>query len=375
MIHVDSSSTSKPRVALVLQGGGALGAYHVGVYQAMEEAGLRPDWVSGISIGAFMASIIVGNHSQNRVKQLDGFWQDISWSDEFGNQLGGDARKTFNQMSYVRTLMFGQPDFWVNRSMNHMFLPSVEPEKASFCDTDAIVTTLQRRVDFDIINSGSVRLSLGATHIESGELKFFDNTRQVIGPEHVQASGSLPPGFPAVRASDPDYVTDQYYWDGGCVGNTPVEAIFREKNKANRPDILILVDLFNASGPVPRNMDEVNWRMKSLQFADRTNNHLRRLLVKHNLRCHVSAPPSGRHVSSPMDIIRLVYQLGDEEISNSDVEFSRPSIAARRARGYEDMSHVLSASPWKTSQVQRVHPDEILLHHVSKKKISCIRYF
>src|SRR2546423_9132426 len=204
------ASAGKPRIVLLLQGGGALGAYHIGAYQAMQEAGYEPDWVSGISIGAINAAVIAGNAPEARLAKLEQLWHEISWPDEWGALLSGELRRAFNQWNFGAALLFGQPNFWLPRVPNPLFLSQVTPETASFCDTSPMRATLQRLANFALINEKKTRLSLGATQVSTGTLVFFDSCREAIRPEHVIASGSLPPGFPATR------IDAELYWDGGC---------------------------------------------------------------------------------------------------------------------------------------------------------------
>ncbi|MBF0294329.1 MAG: patatin-like phospholipase family protein [Magnetococcales bacterium] len=377
-------TADKPNIALVLQGGGALGAYHVGVYQAISEAGLLPNWVSGISIGALTSCILVGNRPENRLARLEQFWHDISVPDEWGSFLQGEARTAFNHMSNLRSLMFGQPNFWFNRPINPMFLPYVPPEMTSICDTSPMLSTLQRLADFDLINNGPVRLSLGVTNVQTGELSFFDNTTQPrnkpLRPEHVLASGSLPPGFPPIR------IDGVLYWDGGCVANTPVEIIFDEQN-TRRPDILILVELYNPEGKEPTSMDAVKQREKSIRFGDRTLSHLKHIAVNHNLRTHLHhanlklakedsnstiQEVAKKHTHGGMDILHLIYHPNPDQITNSEAEFSRPSIADRRKAGYEDMQRLLAEDPIRRDV--RQHPGEIIIHRYHKGQTTSHRH-
>ncbi|MBF0179991.1 MAG: patatin-like phospholipase family protein [Magnetococcales bacterium] len=375
----------KPRIALVLQGGGALGAYHMGVYQAMSEAGLLPDWVSGISIGALTAGLIVGNSPQERMLRLEQFWQEISIPDDWGALFQGEARRMFNQMSLLRTMMFGQPNFWFNRPLNPTFLPFVPPDMASICDTSPMLATLNRLVNFDLLNRGTVRLSLGVTHVRSGELLFFDNTSQPSGKpiraDHILASGSLPPGFPPIR------IDGELYWDGGCVANTPVEVIFHERK--NRPDLLVLVELYNLEGQEPTSMEAVKQRVKSIRYGDRTLSHLKHIVSDHNLRTHLRDAcdrlPKGQvtkamqkaveeHIPRGMDILHLVYHAEPEQVTGSEAEFSRPSITERRQAGYKDMRRLLEKDPVEVGRELRHHPDEIVVHCSRQGNITCHRF-
>ncbi len=341
-------------VALVLQGGGALGAYHIGAYQAMSDAGYQPDWVAGISIGAFNAAIIAGNPPEKRLGKLEEFWNEISRPDSWGSVLTGDFRRWFNWGSVTEAILFGQPNFFFPRVPSPYFTPGT-PGAMSFYDTSPMRDTLERLSDFDLINSRRVRLSLGATRVTTGEMVFFDNHnhRQKIAPEHVMASGSLPPGFPATE------VEGDLYWDGGCVSNTPLQAIVDDPPHA--PTLVFMIDLWDARGPVPATMDDVLWRQKEVQFASRTTAHIDSAAKQHRLRHFLAqvakqlpteAPKTAmvqralEQGSEEMHFFHIIYEAGPDHIPMSDAEFSRPSIADRRAAGYADMMKCLEQKPW-----------------------------
>jgi NTE family protein len=349
-----TTAQAKPSVALVLQGGGALGAYHIGAYQAIAEAHLHPDWVSGISIGAINAALVAGNAPEDRVDRLAAFWEAISWP-EFVPPTGFEAFQTLhNWASNAEALLLGQPNFFTPRPINPMLVASAPPPEVSFYDTTPLRFTLGRYADFARINRGETRLSLGATRIDTGDLVFFDNFTQplaTIGPEHVLASGSLPPGFPATR------VGEHFYWDGGCVSNTPLDAI---TERPEHPRLLvIMVDLWPAAGKVPENMNEAFWRAKQIQYASRTGTQIAAHAARANLRHALAllkrqgapaadpgaetAPEAARR----LDILHVVYHPGKDQIPNSDAEFSRSSIAERRAAGYRDMAAALATKPWE----------------------------
>ena len=219
------------------------------------------------------------------------------------------------------------------------------------------MATLPRFVDFDMIASGAVRLSLGATDIESGDLVFFDNTTTRIGPEHVMASGSLPPGFPPTR------IGKRMYWDGGCVSNTPLEAVLKDQPAGHT--VAFMVDLWGAAGPPPTTMSEVLWREKQIQYASRITSHIDAVIDKVNLK-HAFELIKADHLpglSDPipdapalrigerLDVVHVVYRPTASEGPSSDAEFSRPSITARRAAGRRDMLQAIDAAPWLTEEM------------------------
>jgi NTE family protein len=350
----DANPDSRPQIALVLQGGGALGAYHIGAYQALAEADMHPDWVTGISIGAINAAVIAGNPPEDRVAQLDAMWQAISWPDFFTPPfLLFDTMH--NWISNTGALLFGQPNFFTPRGQSPLLASNCPANELSFYDTSPMLETLARFANFERINSGNVRLSLGSTNIETGQLEFFDSKYVTIEPHHALASGSLPPGFPATR------IGDNYYWDGGCVSNTPLDVILDEPD---HPHLLVfMIDLWDASGPPPGDLGAATWRAKQIQYASRTAHHIDAVATKTNLlhairllkqagSSEVDAVPDEYLLSTDrLDIVHIVYHPGPDQIPNSDAEFSRSSIAERRQAGYDDMSAALAAMPWKHKEV------------------------
>jgi len=342
-------SPAKPGVALMLQGGGALGAYHIGAYQAMAEHDLHPDWVAGISIGAINAAIIAGNQPRNRVDQLAALWEAISWPDV--PPLPIPAFQTLHDMaSNAEALLLGQPNFFTPRPLNPWLRPPSPPREVSFYDTTPMLLTLRRFADFALINDRSVRLSLGATNIATGELRFFDNHREQIEPEHVLASGSLPPAFP------PTPVEGRLYWDGACVSNTPLDAIVDEPGNPHL--VVFVIDLWDAAGPPPETISEVLWRAKQIQYASRSAHHVDAVATKVNLRHALrllqsrdapevaAVPGAPGQAERRLDIVHILYRPEAGQSPNSDAEFSRSSIATRRADGYRDMQTALAAQPW-----------------------------
>jgi NTE family protein len=344
-------------IALLLQGGGALGAYQAGVYEALAGADLRPDWVVGTSIGGINSAIIAGNPRERRVAKLREFWELVSRSPfGFDGDLGpllarGDAaRAVAQQMSAITATMLGVPGFYAPRIPSVLFQPPGTLEATSFYDTTLLKATLERLVDFDLINSEShdVRLSLGSVNARSGQLVYFDSTTDIIRAEHVMASGALPPWFPAVE------IDGEYYWDGGVVSNTPLEWLARHR----LPDTLAFqVDLWAAPGELPKNVPEVMTRMKEILNSSRTIyrtdgykeiNHLYATLFRflgqvpeefkrgEDAEYLVSVARRCVH-----HLVNLVYRPTSPEGASKDDEFSRRSIEERWLAGYRDTVHAL----------------------------------
>jgi len=366
-------------VILILQGGGSLGAYHLGVYQALAEKNMHPHWVSGISIGAFTAAVLAGNPPERRVERLQEFWHEISWPGAAGSRLPPPLRRVANMASHAASLLFGQPNFFAPRWISPLMATEGTQDALSFYTTAPMRSTLQRLVDFEYLNKHETRLSLGAARLRDGELVFFDNTRERMTPEHVLASGSLPPAFPPTR------IGGELYWDGGCVTNTPLNAILGER--FDRPALIFMIDLFNKEGPEPRTMDDVYWRAKSIQYASRTSHHLMHAARIHNLTRRLERERSGAQSFSSdgqgepprKDIIHLVYRRGDSQTADSDAEFSRWSIEERRQSGYQDMKRVLELAPWRRApdsgmapasfadSGQQPHENDMLVHTADSK--------
>ena len=369
-----STDQGKPTYALVLQGGGALGAYHIGAYQALAEHDLLPDWVCGISIGAINAAVIAGNHPADRLRRLEALWEFISWPalfEPFGDET---LHRLYNAASNAEALMFGQPNFFTPRPINPFFSPP-GPQATSFYDTSPLRSTLQRFVDFDLINAGETRLSLGATDIETGQLVFFANRPSKIGqalkigPEHVMASGALPPGFPPVR------IGDRLYWDGGCVSNTPLEAVLEDQPPGHA--VVFMIDLWSASGEAPRRMNEVLWREKQIQYASRTSSHIDAVVTKVNLRHALRSLGNGaaasvaeENAASRLDIVHIAYQPAADQIPSSDAEFSRASIRERRLAGHRDMQRAIAAAPWL--HAEKPAPLGAVVHRVTGQRVTTL---
>ena len=344
-------------VALTLQGGGALGAYQAGVYQALSEAEIHPDWVAGISIGSINAAIIAGNAPEVRIDKLNGFWEYITSTPHFDalsvfgrRVMGGDAgRKLVNQMSAAAALTVGVTGFFKPRFPPPFLEPPGNPGATSFYDTSLLVGTLERFVDFDRINAGMTRLSVGAVNVRTGNFAYFDSTTRKIGPEHILASAALPPGFPAIE------IDGEHYWDGGLVSNTPLQWVLQF---GPRQDTLTFeVDLWSSRGRFPRDIMEVATREKEIQFSSRTRDNTDRFeevqRIRHGIAKLIAELPTElRDLPSVTslnefadhkiyNIVHLIYRARLYEGDSKDYEFSRLSMRDHWKAGYHDTVRTL----------------------------------
>ena len=256
--------TKGEQTVLVLQGGGALGAYQAGVYEGIAEAGLAPDWIAGVSIGAINAALIAGNRPEHRLLRLREFWDRVSSSMPLVAPAQLDPlRIGLNRLSATTAATFGVPGFFVARIPPVFLAPDGAPEALSVYDTTPLRKSLEELVDFDFLNRrGSVRLSVGAVDVSTGNSVYFDNKDRTLGPEHVMASGALPPGMP------PTVIGGVHYWDGGLVSNSPLWYVFEEAPRIRGR--IVQVDLFSAKGELPTNLDEVLERAKDIQYSSKT---------------------------------------------------------------------------------------------------------
>jgi NTE family protein len=344
-------------IALVLQGGGALGAYQAGTYQAMHEAGLWPDTVAGVSIGGINAAIIAGNRPERRVERLREFWEGITARPVSLVTADGDfARKLTNAWSALLTMTFGQPGFFAPNALNPWLGPRGSKIATAFYDPTPLRDTLLRLVDFDLLNSQTVCYAAGAVNVLSGNFAYFDSSRTVIRPEHVMASGALPPAFPAVQ------IGTDYYWDGGLVSNTPLQHVL--DNAACHHMLVFQVDLFSARGPLPRDMDDVLARQKDIQYSSRTrlvtdyfrDRHDRDVMAKKLLAKipDERLDSEERHLKARLahmpeaTILELIYQQAAYETQAKDYEFSAASMREHWHSGYLDTQRTLRHRDWLT---------------------------
>ena len=331
---------------LLLQGGGALGAYQAGVYEGLAEADVTPTWMVGISIGAVNSAIIAGNPRERRVERLRTFWDRVSTFATFEPPAWMESmRPMLGRMSIASVATFGIPGFFKPRGLFPNFAQSGTPEALSYYDTTPLKETLEELVDFDLINQRKIRLSLGAVNVRTGESVYFDNFKMRIGPEHVLASGALPPGFPA------QLIDGECYWDGGIVSNSPLTYVWDEKPL--RTALIMQVNLFNAHGPLPRNIDEAMERVKDIQFSSkqRLNNQRMRELGEMRTALGRLVAKLPDDLKADPDAQKLMPLCDDREwtiahVNNrrpshagqaKDAEFSRPTVNAGWAAGLEDI--------------------------------------
>jgi NTE family protein len=344
-------------IALLLQGGGALGAYQAGVYEALAEANLHPDWIAGISIGAINAAIIAGNAPETRVDRLRAFWNEITGNPFAGFDpslarlaaRGDTAREAVNQSSAAAALTMGAPGFFTPRIPVPWFNPPGSVEATSYYDTNPLRATLHRLVDFDRINAGTTRLSVGAVNVRTGNFAYFDNKTHAIGAEHVMASGALPPGFPAIE------IEGQWYWDGGLVSNTPLQWLVEQEPRQDT--LAFQVDLWNARGDLPSTIAEVATRQKEIQYSSRTRANTDRVRHAQRMRNMVAdllekLPPElhgteevqklcAANRRKVFNIVHLIYRAQNYEGQSKDYEFSRLSKEDHWRAGYHDTVRTL----------------------------------
>jgi NTE family protein len=341
------------KVALVLQGGGALGSYQAGVYEALAESPYLPDWVAGISIGAINAAIIAGNAPEQRVACLRKFWEEITAPSAMWPTVPAGIFSALQQRaSATMSLLAGQPGFFTPRDIMDWF--SLEGP-VSYYDTSRLLGTLARLVDFDRINgSKDIRFSVGAVNVRTGRFAYFDSAEITIRPEHVMASGALPPGFPPVE------IDGEFYWDGGLVSNTPLQHVLDYYPRRSR--LTFQVDVFQSFGFLPTNLAEVSERETDIRYSSRTRVNTEAFQQRHDVRHainHLEAllPPEIRETEqakrlhafgcvTEMDIVQLIYRPFAPQGAAKDFEFSRGTMNARWEQGKSDAIATLEEAPW-----------------------------
>ena len=345
---------------LVLQGGGALGSYQAGAYQALCRHDFEPEWVAGISIGAINAAIIAGNPLEKRVERLKEFWNTVS-SPVSWNPIGKSdrARSLFNETSAALIATFGVPGFFTPRIPPAPLWPQGTPQSKSYYDTTPLRATLERLVDFDRINDLKTRLSVGAVSVTTGNFKYFDNFEmkrqgKKLGPEHIMASGALPPGFPSVE------IEGEHFWDGGIATNTPLDYVL---DTENRRDLLIFqVDLFSARGPLPVSLLDAAEREKDIRFSSRTRMNTDKNRQIHNARRalrdligklpdYLKNDPSVELLreaakENTVTVVHLIYRSKNYESSSKDYDFSHVGMVEHWGAGERDVHLSMRHEDW-----------------------------
>jgi NTE family protein len=357
-------NTRAEKEVLVLQGGGALGAYQAGAYEALAEAGHFPTWIGGTSIGAINAAIIAGNRRSQCVPRLRAFWERVS-SRLLAWPIATDdtSRRIFNETSSAIAAAGGVPGFFEPRMPPAVVMPPGTMAAISVYDSEPLRETLTELVDFDLLNSGAVRLSVGSVEVLTGNMRYFDSRLQTIGPEHIMASGALPPGFPPIE------IEGKPYWDGGLVSNTPLEYVLERSGP--REDMCIFqVDLFSARGSMPETLFDAAQREKEIRYSSRTRLNtdyfrelqtIRRTIRR--LRSKVSQELrndpdwqflDGVSCSAAITIVLLIHRRAAYWTQSSDYEFSRYSIDEHWEAGRADVKQTLRDPAWKN----RTRPEE-----------------
>jgi NTE family protein len=373
MNSVDPAPAGTPASAkrvLVLQGGGALGSYQAGAYQALCNFDFEPEWIAGISIGAINAAIIAGNEPEKRVQRLKEFWEMVSAPVPWNPIKTGDrGRSLFNEASAALIATFGVPGFFKPRFPPAPLWPQGTPQALSYYDTTPLRATLERLVDFDRINDLKTRLSVGAVSVTTGNFRYFDNFEfkklgKKIGPEHIMASGALPPGFPSVE------IEGEHFWDGGISSNTPLDYVVEDITE----DLLIFqVDLFSARGPLPVSLLEAAEREKDIRFSSRTRMNTDKNKQIHNarmaLRELIDKLPEQLKNDPSLDILRkiskentvtvvhLIYRSKNYESSSKDYDFSHVGMVEHWGAGVRDVHLSMRHKEW----LERPQSDETMV--------------
>jgi len=342
-------------IALVFQGGGALGSYQAGVFEGLSEAGIEPNWMSGVSIGAINASIIAGNKPEDRVAKLKEFWETVTDHGYASHLAGNDDMRTFHNMtSAFMSMISGIPGFYKPRMLSPWQQVPGQAGATSHYDTSDLKDHLNSLINWDILNSDSHRLSVGAVNVRTGNYKYFDTALERIGPEHIMASGALPPAFPAMR------IGSEFYWDGGIVSNTPLQYLL-ELHKLHKA-LVFQVDLFNARGDMPKTMPEVMSRQKDIMYSSRTRNATNRYKKIHDLQIKLRDAlsridpakwtPEDKVMleelqdTPQVNVLQLIYHHADYEGDSKDYEFSKWTMREHWAAGLEDARRTLSHPEW-----------------------------
>lgn len=355
MNAIDHGNNRYERVILVLQGGGALGAYQAGVYEGLVEGGCVPNWITGVSIGAIHAALIAGNPPDRRVQRLREFWERVSCMPTMAAPPRSDPLyRVFGRASAAWSASFGVPGFFGPRLPPAVLMPRGDSAALSLYDARPLEKTLEELVDFKLLNKGGVRLSIGAVNVTTGNSTYFDSATTQIGAKHVMASAALPPAFAPVE------IDGEFYWDGGVVSNTPLWYVLDDS--AGTHALILQVDLFSARGNLPQNLEEVMERHKDIQYSSKTRFNTTRVMelqqqrrALHRLLQKLPATLQAdedvtllQTLSSDrqIDIVHLIHRRYDFTTHAKDYEFSRASVDWRWAAGLADARQTLGHRDW-----------------------------
>jgi NTE family protein len=351
-----ASHRSEERI-LVLQGGGALGAYQAGVYEALSGRGYEPDWLAGISIGAINAALIAGNPPQRRVERLRDFWLTLSSGPAPLILFPAGALRTHvNAAAATMAMLLGAPGLFAPRLVTGAPRHESDVSRLGLYDATPLRRTLEQFVDFERLNSGQMRLAVGAVNVRSGNFAYFDSARQRLDPRHIMASAALPPAFPPVE------IDGEHYWDGGLVSNAPLQYVLDQPSGGCRR-VVFQVDLFPARGELPKNLDEVLARAKDIRFSSRTRLNTDQEMqltalaqaaqrLGRKLPPELANDPDLRRLAAlgdwrdGLDIVQLIYRTRGYESHAKDYEFSRLSMLEHWAAGRADGLATLTDPRW-----------------------------
>jgi len=373
------SSSPFSQTALVLQGGGALGAYQAGAYEALAGHRCEPGWYAGISIGAINAAIMAGNEPSDRLGCLRQFWEEITSRYGFpAPRHVTELRSLFNAEVASLVAAFGVPGLFEPRIPPAIFYPHGFAEALSIYDTSSLRRTIERFVNFDRINAKASRLSLGAVNVRNGNFIFFDNHKHTLRPEHIMASAALPPGLPPIE------IEHQLYWDGGLVSNTPLTAVL--DSGLGRDTLIFQVDLFSARGRVPRDLFEAEERRKDIVYSSRTRlntdmyketyklrraiGELRKLVPEDKIEESASRAFDGLGDAHRVAIVHLIYRRKGYEGQAKDYEFSRASMLEHWQAGFDDAKAACDKAPWNEPVSDE---DGICVYDVTRQQDAAIK--
>ncbi len=355
------AAMQQEKTVLVLQGGGALGAYQAGAFESLAAAGYTPEWVAGISIGAINVALIAGNKPDDRLPRLREFWNRLS-SGLQGPLLlpQQQGRVAFNEISSWLSMLWGIPGFFSPRPASPLVAPPGSDEAISYYDTTPLRKSLLELVDFKRLNNGDTRVSVGAVNIKTGNFHYFDSAEETITPDHIMASGALPPGFPPIR------IGHDYYWDGGLVSNTPLQYVIEAADRT-RNHCIFQVDLFSARGNIPRTIMEVAEREKEIRFSSRTRMVTDAVQAQQNLRASMrklleKLPEELRNGDearllaeaardNAITLMHLINRASEYDTQSKDYEFSRLSVNEHWANGKRDTEVSLGSNDWRNRKV------------------------